>query len=50
MPGSRGDGDVPELPADVWTATSTRYIDAYERLTGAAVRARRYPSTTASTA
>ena len=32
--GFSGDGDVPELPADVWTATSARYIDAYERLTG----------------
>ena len=41
--GFRGDGDVPELPAEVWTATSTRYIDAYERLTGLAVRARRLP-------
>ena len=24
----------PDVPDDVWTATSTRYIDAYERLTG----------------
>ena len=22
------------MPGDVWTATSTRYIDAYQRLTG----------------
>jgi phosphoribosylaminoimidazole-succinocarboxamide synthase len=34
--GFSGDGDVPELPEDVWTATSARYIDAYERLTGLA--------------
>ena len=32
--GFTGDGDVPDLPEDVWTATSARYIDAYERLTG----------------
>ena len=32
--GYTGDGPVPELPADVWAATSQRYIDAYERLTG----------------
>ena len=32
--GFRGDGDVPELPAEVWTATTARYVDAYERLTG----------------
>ncbi|MFK8024762.1 MAG: phosphoribosylaminoimidazolesuccinocarboxamide synthase [Ilumatobacter sp.] len=30
----RGDGPVPELPEDVWTATTARYVDAYERLTG----------------
>ena len=39
--GFTGDGDVPDLPEDVWTATSARYIDAYERLTGSGVRARR---------
>lgn len=32
--GYRGDGPVPELPAEVVDATSRRYIDAYERLTG----------------
>ncbi len=32
--GFRGDGDVPELPAEVWAATTERYIDAYQRLTG----------------
>lgn len=30
----RGDGDVPVLPEEVWTATTARYVDAYERLTG----------------
>ncbi|MBA3289323.1 MAG: phosphoribosylaminoimidazolesuccinocarboxamide synthase [Acidimicrobiia bacterium] len=34
--GFTGDGDVPKLPADVWTATTRRYVDAYERLTGRA--------------
>jgi phosphoribosylaminoimidazole-succinocarboxamide synthase len=34
--GYRGDGDPPDVPDDVWTATSTRYVDAYERLTGLA--------------
>lgn len=32
--GYSGDGDPPVVAGDVWTATSTRYIDAYERLTG----------------
>ena len=32
--GYTGDGPVPELPSDVWSATSRRYIDAFERLTG----------------
>jgi phosphoribosylaminoimidazole-succinocarboxamide synthase len=32
--GYSGDGDPPTVPADVWTATSARYVDAYERLTG----------------
>ena len=41
--GFTGDGDVPELPADVWTATSAalhRRLPATDR---AAVRARRHP-------
>ena len=32
--GYSGDGEPPRVPDDVWTATSTRYIDAYQRLTG----------------
>ncbi len=32
--GYTGDGPIPTLPAEVWSATSARYIDAYERLTG----------------
>ncbi len=41
--GFRGDGDVPDLPADVWSATSTRYIDAYQRLTGTPFEPGDYP-------
>lgn len=40
----RGDGDVPELAADVWTATTARYVDAYERLTGEAFVYAEYPA------
>jgi phosphoribosylaminoimidazole-succinocarboxamide synthase len=32
--GYRGDGPVPTLPAEVWAATTTRYVEAYERLSG----------------
>jgi phosphoribosylaminoimidazole-succinocarboxamide synthase len=41
--GYGGDGDPPELPDAVWTATSERYIDAYERLSGAAFEPGEYP-------
>ncbi|HSJ90903.1 MAG TPA: phosphoribosylaminoimidazolesuccinocarboxamide synthase [Ilumatobacter sp.] len=32
--GYKGDGPIPELPGEVWSATTGRYITAYERLTG----------------
>jgi phosphoribosylaminoimidazole-succinocarboxamide synthase len=32
--GYRGDGPVPVLPDEVWSATSSRYITAFEQLTG----------------
>lgn len=32
--GYTGDGSIPEVPGEVWSATSARYIVAYERLTG----------------
>lgn len=32
--GYSGEGDPPTLGADVWQATTDRYIDAYERITG----------------
>ena len=41
--GYRGDGPVPRLADDVWTATSARYIDAYERLTGVPFEPGSYP-------
>jgi phosphoribosylaminoimidazole-succinocarboxamide synthase len=41
--GYRGDGPPPELPPEVWSATSTRYVTAYERLTGESLRRGAYP-------
>jgi phosphoribosylaminoimidazole-succinocarboxamide synthase len=32
--GYRGDGDIPEMPAELWSAASERYITIYELLTG----------------
>lgn len=42
--GYSGDGVVPTLGADVWEATSRRYIDAFERLTGRAFVPATYPA------
>ena len=42
--GYTGTGPIPELPHDVWSATSERYIDAYQRLTGATFRRGAYPA------
>ena len=41
--GYTGDGPVPDLPNEVWTATSARYIDAFERLTGTTFVPGEYP-------
>ncbi len=41
--GYRGDGPPPVLSPDVWAATSARYIDTYERLTGLAFVKGEYP-------
>lgn len=41
--GYRGDGAPPALPDEVWQQTSTRYIDAYERLTGTTFAPGAYP-------
>lgn len=42
--GYTGHGNVPDLPDEVWTATTDRYIDAYERLTGATFVRGAYPA------
>ncbi len=42
--GYTGEGPVPTLPDDVWTATTARYVDAYERLTGTEFRPGAYPA------
>jgi len=41
--GYKGDGPVPEVPGEVWSATTARYIVAYERLTGAPFDPGAYP-------
>jgi phosphoribosylaminoimidazole-succinocarboxamide synthase len=41
--GYKGDGPVPALPDEVWSETSARYIDAYERLTGSVFHPGAYP-------
>jgi phosphoribosylaminoimidazole-succinocarboxamide synthase len=41
--GYKGDGPVPELPGEVWSATTGRYILAYERLTGTTFVPGAYP-------
>lgn len=41
--GYTGDGPVPTVPDDVWTATTSRYIAAYERLTGGSFEPGSYP-------
>jgi phosphoribosylaminoimidazole-succinocarboxamide synthase len=41
--GFSGDGEIPELAPDVWSATTARYVDAYERLTGQEFEPGAYP-------
>lgn len=41
--GYTGDGAIPELGTEVWTSTSQRYVDAFERLTGLAFVPGTYP-------
>ncbi len=41
--GYKGDGPVPTVPAEVWSATTARYIIAYERLTGRPFEPGAYP-------
>lgn len=42
--GYSGDGPLPVLPGEVWVATTARYVDAYERLTGASFQPADYPA------
>ena len=41
--GYTGHGEPPMLPAEVWAATSARYVQAYEQLTGATFAPGAYP-------
>jgi phosphoribosylaminoimidazole-succinocarboxamide synthase len=41
--GYKGDGPVPRLPAEVWSATAGRYVLAYETLTGQSFEPGAYP-------
>ena len=42
--GYTGEGPVPDLPPEVWAATTMRYIDAFERLTGVTFTPGLYPA------
>ena len=41
--GYRGDGEIPQMPADLWAAASERYIRIYEMLTGRTFEPGVYP-------
>jgi phosphoribosylaminoimidazole-succinocarboxamide synthase len=41
--GYRGDGEIPQMPDDLWVAASQRYIAIYEMLTGNPFEAGEYP-------
>ena len=41
--GYRGDGPLPRLADEVWSATSARYVSAYERLTATTFQPGTYP-------
>ena len=41
--GYRGDGEIPVMPAELWTGASERYITIYEMLTGSSLAPGRYP-------
>jgi phosphoribosylaminoimidazole-succinocarboxamide synthase len=41
--GYKGEGPVPSVPDEVWSATTARYIIAYERLTGTPFDPGAYP-------
>ena len=41
--GYRGDGEIPEMPAELWASASERYITIYELLTGETFEPGTYP-------
>ena len=41
--GYRGDGEIPQMPAELWAAASERYITIYELLTGESFEPGTYP-------
>jgi len=41
--GYRGDGEIPQVPVDLWVATAQRYIMIYEMLTGLIFEPGKYP-------
>ena len=41
--GYRGDGNIPSMPAELWTSASERYIAIYKSLTGNTFEAGEYP-------
>ncbi|MBM3150888.1 MAG: phosphoribosylaminoimidazolesuccinocarboxamide synthase [Chloroflexi bacterium] len=41
--GYRGDGEIPAMPEDLWTAASERYITIHEMLTGQSFAPGAYP-------
>lgn len=41
--GYRGDGPVPDLPAETWEATSARYLAAFRRIVGRPLHPGAYP-------
>jgi phosphoribosylaminoimidazole-succinocarboxamide synthase len=41
--GYRGDGEVPDMPAELWASASQRYITIYEMLTGQSFAPGAYP-------
>jgi phosphoribosylaminoimidazole-succinocarboxamide synthase len=41
--GYRGEGQIPDMPADLWAVASQRYITIYEMLTGQPFEPGKYP-------
>jgi phosphoribosylaminoimidazole-succinocarboxamide synthase len=41
--GYRGDGSVPTLPPEVWSETASRYVTAFEHITGTRFEPASYP-------